>query len=79
MEEVVTNDPKRFWDILSKLGSRTSQEIPMEIVDENGILINDINTVLGKWKNDYNNLYNKHNIGNFEYVFYNECMETVRI
>ncbi len=48
MEEVVTNDPKRFWDMLGKLGSRKSQEIPMEIVDENGVLINDINTVLSK-------------------------------
>ncbi len=41
MEEVVTNDPKRFWDMLGKLGSRKSQEIHMEIVDEDGILIND--------------------------------------
>ncbi len=44
-------------------------------MDEYGILINDINTVLGKWKNYYNILYNKHNIGNFDDVFYNECME----
>ncbi len=29
MEEVVTYDPKRFWDMLGKLGSRKSQEIPM--------------------------------------------------
>ncbi len=61
--------------MLGKLGSRKSMEIPMEIVDENGILINDINTVLGKWKNYYNSLYNKDDIGNFDDVFYNECME----
>ncbi len=61
--------------MLGKLGSRKSMEIPMEIVDENSILINDINTVLGKWKNYYNSLYNKHDIGNFDDVFYNECME----
>ncbi len=43
-------------------------EIHMEIVDENGMLINDINTVLGKWKTYYNNLYNEHNIDNFDDV-----------
>ncbi len=61
--------------MLVKLGSRKSQEMPKEIVDENGILINDIYTVLGKWKTCYNCPYNKHNIGNFDDVFYNECME----
>ncbi len=52
MEKVVTNDPTRFWDMISKMFSRKPQEISMEIVDENCMLINDINTVLGKWKND---------------------------
>ena len=46
IEEVVTKDPRRFWEMLGKIG-------PMEVYDENGSIRSDINSVLGKWKKFY--------------------------
>ena len=77
IEEVVTKVPRRFWEMLGKIGSKKSLEIPMEVYDENGSIRSDINSVLGKWKTDYDNLYNGCTSDNYDKKFYEDSMRNL--
>ena len=43
--EVLTKDPRRFWEMLGKIGSKKSQDIPIKVYDENGSILSDINSI----------------------------------
>ncbi len=59
IEDSCTNNPREFWEHISKLGPRKDKTIPMKVYKENNELTDDIECVLGKWKTDFFNLYNK--------------------
>ena len=52
-----------FWKKIGKIGVRCnrSQNIPMEVVTENGDVKTDKASVLNKWKTDFENVYNVAN------------------
>ena len=77
IEEVVTKDPRRFLEMLGKIGSKKSPEIPMEVYDENGSIRSVINSVLGKWKTDYDNLYNGCTSDKYDKKFYEDSMRNL--
>ena len=57
IDESCKNDHKKFWDMLKRLGPRKTKQIPNEIIDAHGDVINDTRAVLDKWRSDYENLY----------------------
>ncbi len=57
IEDFCTKDPKEFWRHVQNLGPRKSSSVPIEIVDENGNVSNNVNEVLNKWKDDFETLY----------------------
>ena len=54
-----TNRTKELWKEIGKLGmaNERKQKIPMEIVSEDGTIINDEKTVLSHWETSYRNLF----------------------
>ena len=61
-----TENPKEFWSEINKLEpKRTNNNIPMEIIDNDGNIVNDIDTVLNKWEQEYKILTSKIKNDNF--------------
>ena len=58
MEEVCTKDPTTFWNYVKNLGPRKKVKIPEEIIDDEGISHYDIDSVLDKWKQEFQEIYN---------------------
>ena len=55
-----SNNQNEFWKSIGRVGIRDNRrnEIPMEIVDQNGSVITDSNTVFDKWRSDFCDLLN---------------------
>ncbi len=54
-------DRKRFWRKVGRLGRgaiNVKPVIPMEVMDDQGLIHRDHETVLGKWENDFSGLLN---------------------
>ena len=74
LEQVVTNEPKQFWSMLKRLGPRRKNDTPLEVYDEQGNVCDDIDYVLGKWKDNYENLFNFQSTpGTFDEEFLAAC------
>ena len=59
------NNPREFWKKVNNLGvcsGRKPNNIPHEVLDENGDVITDIELVMTKWQNDFSHLYNQTNV-----------------
>ncbi len=78
IESVCTDDPKRFWEYIKRLGPRSKNFIPEEVYNEDGDIITDFNFVLNKWKEDYEKLY-KPTCDTFDNNFYSDVLELLRI
>ena len=75
IETLNTNDPTKFWEHIKKLGNNKScNDIPNEILNENGEIINDSYEILEKWKTDYEALYSKQDENPYDIDFYNGIM-----
>ena len=75
IEQVETRDPRRFWDYLSKLGPKRKAQIPHEVFGEDGNLVRDRLSVLGKWKEDFESLFTRtEGLSNFDIQFYQSCL-----
>ena len=59
IEDINTNNPKAFWEHISKLGPSKRKEIPLKVYDSDGHFQEDIASVKEKWKSDFSGLYNK--------------------
>lgn len=73
IETMSTTNPNEFWDKIKHLGPRKDSSIPVEIVDDNGVVIKDQNEVFDKWKEDFSNLYNGANSEEFDDTFYDRA------
>ena len=58
IEDLDSENPKKFWEQIKKLGPKKSKNLPMQVYDPNGALISDTETVLHVWKQEFSNLYN---------------------
>ena len=49
------HNTRDFWREIGKLGiqNKRSRRIPMEVVDPQGEISSDTNTVISRWKNDF--------------------------
>ncbi len=69
MEEV-SNDPKKFWNYIKKLGPSKRSKIPMEVYDNDMNIQVSQDEVMNKWKKDFSGLYNVGNVDYFDSAFY---------
>ena len=81
IETVCTSDPKQFWKLLKQLGpQKKASQIPMEVYDEQGNIVNDPNLVFRKWQKDYESLYNPCiNEENYDREFYDACLHDINV
>ncbi len=77
IESVCTDNPRQFWQYIKKLGPKTSNRIVEEVYDNDGNVQCDLDTVLQKWKNDFENLY-KTDSTSFDNHFYDEIKALLR-
>ena len=73
IETISTSNPNEFWDKINKLGPRSDKTIPCEIIDDNGNVVRDEDAVLGKWKRDFESLYNGTDNSEFNSEHYNRA------
>ena len=66
IENVNQNNPKEFWSTIKKLGPK-KKDIPLKVTIDGTLEIN-LETVLSKWKSDFQELYNSH-MSNIDHVF----------
>jgi hypothetical protein len=57
IEDMCSSNPKDFWERIKRLGPRKGTAIPIEVIDSNGVPINNVNIVFEKWRIDFLNLY----------------------
>ena len=77
IESVCTDNPRQFWEYVKKLGPKTSKKIIEEVYDDNGEVKRDLESVLQKWKIDFENLY-KTDSTTFDNDFYTEIKALLR-
>ena len=77
MESVCTDNPRQFWEYIKKLGPKPSNKILQEVYDENGNIKCDLDSVLHKWKVEFENLY-KSESDSFDDNFYTEIKSLLR-
>ncbi|MES9881007.1 MAG: reverse transcriptase family protein [Sedimenticola sp.] len=55
-----STDSRSFWKEIGKIGIQNDRkrDIPMEVIDQDGNVSNDVDVVLSRWKSDYASLYN---------------------
>ncbi len=58
IEDYCTNNPREFWNLITKLRPRQTKVTPQMLYDQNNELSSDINVVLESWKRDFSVLYN---------------------
>ncbi len=75
IEDCNTNDPRKFWNHINKLGPDRRHSIPWEVYDEDGNVSYDKNTVLLKWEEEYRKLFND-NSGSFDEEFYTRILDS---
>ena len=74
IENISTTNSNEFLDKIRKLGPRTNKTIPMEIVTEDGEFSTNEQTVLDRWRRDFECLYNGSNSDEFEVEHYNRSL-----
>ena len=72
IEACCVNNPRDFRNHIKQLGPAVNHEIPWEM-EMNGIKVTDKNTVLDKWRSDFEQLYKVGN-GEFNDQFKDQCM-----
>ena len=73
IDDLNTNNPNEFWQKIQRLGPRRDKDIPMEVMDDNGDSNNDENVIFERWKNDFMNLYNRNDDGDFDETHYDRA------
>ena len=78
IETVCTSNPTEFWRYIKNLGPKSRNKILEEVYDDEGNIVYDRNSVLEKWKKDFENLY-KSDVNQFDNDFYKEIISLLRI
>ena len=58
IENMATNNPNEFWAKIKTLGPRKSNEIPMEVIDDDGSVTSNPDRGFDVWKSEFSDLYN---------------------
>ncbi len=78
IENVCTTNPKKFWNYIKRLGPKNNNRIPQEVYDDNGNVCYDFDSVLQKWKTEYEKLY-KPESDQFDNNFYEQILHLLHI
>ncbi len=57
LEKANTSDPTAFWNHIASLGPKSSSKIPWEVYGTNNEILTDHDSVLNKWKYDFEGLF----------------------
>ena len=77
IEHLETDNPKKFWEAIKRLGPQKKNDIPMEVYDDDGNIVTDSEYVLNKWKTEYEKLFTSDpNIGDYDSEFYNDIIRS---
>jgi exonuclease III len=74
IESLESENPTAFWEKVQKLGPRKKNNIPQEIISENGEVKHSLNDVLNKWQGDFSSVYSGPDNEVFDIEFYNAKM-----
>ena len=58
IENINTSNPSEFWSYIKSLGPKRKSSIPMQVYSTNGEKTSETEHVLGKWRSEFNDLYN---------------------
>ena len=78
IEELQTNDPRKFWDHIKNLGPKSKKTIPMEVYDEYGNVTDDPQSVLSKWEHEFKTLLERIQTSEhseFDETFYEQVLK----
>ena len=70
IESCKTENPKQFWEYIKKLGPKKKRNIPLKVYAEDGCLTSCKQTVLNKWKNDFESLFKSNDSQTYDATFY---------
>ena len=73
IEEICTENPRRFWEQVERLGpGKVKKNIPLEVCSDDHSITSHANVVLNTWQNDFSSLYShgRDAAGNFDEEFY---------
>ena len=63
IQQMRTDDPKRFWDAIKKLGPGNISDMSIDKVKlDDGSVSSDPQQIMNKWKHDFETLYQRSNI-----------------
>ena len=76
IESLNTDNPREFWQHIKQLGPQKKKPIPLKVEDASNNIVEDLEIVLERWKQDYENLYNKPDLPNSEFdeEFYSDIL-----
>ncbi len=57
IERVCTSNPRDLWSHIKRLGHIKSNEVLLKVYNRNGQLVNNIDKVLGNWKQEFETLH----------------------
>jgi hypothetical protein len=73
IEEFTSSNPREFWNKIQKLGPRKDKSIPLQIIDDSGLIQSDEAKVFERWKRDFENLYNARDGNDFNDEFHDQA------
>ena len=79
IESCKTENPKQFWEYIKKLGPKKKRNIPLKVYGEDGCLTSCKQTVLNKWKNDFESLFKSNDLQTYDATFYKNAIDSKRI
>ena len=71
IETMSSTNPNAFWNKIRKLGPRNNNNIPMEVLNEDGTILTTERDVLERWRTDFENLYNGSSGDDFDNDHFN--------
>ncbi len=71
IERLNTENPWEFWGALKNFGPRKTNNIPMQVYDDEGNITGEIDEVMAKWIFDFNHLFQGYDTNEFNPQFYN--------
>ena len=78
IKDLQTDNPRKFWEEIKKLGPRSVTKIPQELFLPDGSLTTDINVILHTWEQDYKKLFTNNDSDNDDNKFDDQFLEQAK-
>lgn len=74
IESVCSDDPRKFWEHIKRLGPNRKKQFPTECYDDQGEISSDEKLLKQTWYKEFKNLYNPDSDPDFDAAFKNEAI-----